>query len=112
MCAYIDMIPLSPLSGLNCVPYRHTVRAVDGVARVELHLNGPANPYASAQSQDKARQNNAPQGRYDAASAGPGFAAQILVEAGLAGSDPFAGTRGAKAYDSRRAPISTLRLVA
>jgi hypothetical protein len=106
------MIPLSPLSGLDCVPYRHRVSAVGGLAPVKLNLNAPLNPYASAQSQDKARQNYASRGRYDAASAGPGFAAQILVEAGLAGSDPFAGARGAKAYDTRRAPITTLRLVA
>lgn len=106
------MIPLSPLSGVDCVPYRHTVSAVGGVARANLHLNAPANPYASAQGQDKTRPNNAPRGRYDAASAGPGFAARILVEAGLTGSDPFAGARGAKAYNNRRAPITTLRLVA
>jgi hypothetical protein len=106
------MIALPHLCAPVSVPYRHTVRAIAPVAAVTLDLNAPTNPYARASSQDKARYEQAARGRYSADSAAPGFAAQVLVEAGLTGSDPFAGVRGARAYDSRRAPIGTLRLVA
>jgi hypothetical protein len=106
------MIPFSPLSAPVCVPYRHRVSAVAGVAPANLNLDAPMNPHARTSHQDKASKAQATQGRYDANSAAPGFAAHILVEAGLAGSDPFASARGAKAYDSRRTPIKTLRLVA
>jgi hypothetical protein len=96
------MTSLSHLCAPVSVPYRHNVRPVAPVAAVTLELTGPLNPYAKSHAR----------GRYSADSAAPGFAAQVLVEAGLTGSDPFAGARGAKAYDGRRAPITTLRLVA
>jgi hypothetical protein len=106
------MSPLSSLSAAVSVPYRHRVSAVAGVAPVSLNLEAPATPYNKPTPQNKLHQSQAAQGRYNAQSAGPAFAAHILVEAGLAGSDPFVGARGAKAYDSRRAPLTTLRLVA
>jgi hypothetical protein len=106
------MNPLSHLCAPVSVPYRHTVRAVAPVARVTLDLTGPLNPHAKSSHQEKPRAAGQASGGYAAGSAAPGFAAQVLVEAGLTGTDPFAGSRAAKAYDSRRAPITTLRLVA
>jgi hypothetical protein len=106
------MTSLSHLCAPVSVPYRHNVRPVAPVAAVTLELTGPLNPYAKSSNQDKTRTDAHARGRYSADSAAPGFAAQVLVEAGLTGSDPFAGARGAKAYDGRRAPITTLRLVA
>ena len=111
-CDAKTMNPLSHLSAPVIVPYRHTVRAIAAVAAVNLHLKSPPNPYARAGDDTKARQEQAVRGHYSANSAAPGFAAQVLVEAGLTGSDPFAGTRGAKAYDTRRVPTQILRLVA
>ena len=106
------MTPLSHLYAPISVPYRHKVSAIAPTAPVTLDVNAPANPYAKPFSDEKARQENLARGRYSATSANPCFAAQILVEAGLTGSDPFAAMRGTKAYDTHRAPITTLRLVA
>jgi hypothetical protein len=103
---------MSSLSATNFVPYRHRVSAVAGIAPLEMRLDAPLNPYAKTNSQNTAGQANSARGGYNANSAGAGFAAAILVEAGLAGDDPFAGTRGAKAYDNRRPPITSVRLVA
>ena len=106
------MNPLSHLCAPTSVPYRHKVSAIAAISPVTLDLNAPANPYAKSSSNDKARTENTSRGRYSAMSAGSGFAAQILVEADMTGIDPFAGMRGAKAYDTRRAPITSVRLVA
>jgi hypothetical protein len=106
------MTALPHLSAPVSVPYRHNVRAVAPVAPVTFDLTGPPNPYAKSGNHDKASAESQARGRYTANSAAPGFAAQVLVEAGLTGSDPFAPARGAKAYDTRRAPPMTLRLVA
>lgn len=106
------MSSLYPLFAPVSVPYRHRVSAVAGIAPASLNFAAPLNPYAKASGQGNASHAQTAQGRYDANSAGPNFAAHILVEAGLAGNDPFASARGAKAYDNRRAPITTLRLVA
>jgi hypothetical protein len=106
------MNPLSHICAPVSVPYRHNVSAVAPVAAVTLDLTGPLNPYAKSSSQEKASSQAQARGRYTANSAAPGFAAQVLVEAGMTGSDPFAGARGAKAYDTRRPPPTTLRLVA
>jgi hypothetical protein len=106
------MTSLSHLCAPVSVPYRHTIRAVAPIAPVTLDLNAPLNAYARGSSNDRANADKAARGRYTANSAAPGFAAQVLVEAGMTGTDPFAGARGAKAYDSRRAPLTTLRLVA
>ena len=106
------MNPLSHLCAPVSVPYRHKVSAIAAIAPVTLDLNAPANPYAKSPNNDKARTENTSRGRYNAMSAGPGFAAQILVEADMTGSDPFAGLRGAKAYNTRHAPMTSVRLVA
>jgi hypothetical protein len=108
------MTNLSGLNALTSVPYRHKVSAVARVAPVSLNLSAPLNPYAKAGRDSKTEQARPAMesGRYSARAAAPGFVAHILVEAGLTGSDPFAGTRGAQAY---AAPIKTegsLRLVA
>jgi hypothetical protein len=112
VCVMMGMTPLSRLSAAVGVPYRHNVQAAAPVAPVTLDLNGPLNVYERASRDDKAHGNRAARGGYSATSAAPGFAAQVLVEANLTGTDPFAATRGAKAYDARRAPITSLRLVA
>jgi hypothetical protein len=108
------MTTLSHLQAPVSVPYRHKVSAVARVSAVNLNLDAPLNPYARNSGHDKAQAQSqaARRGRYDAHSAGVGFAAQILVEAGLTGSDPFAGMRGAKAYDLRRATSGNVALVA
>jgi hypothetical protein len=103
---------MSFLSATNHVPYRHRVSAIVGIAPIEMRLDAPLNPYAKGKRENTAGQANSARGRYDTNSAGAGFSAAILVEAGLAGDDPFAGNRGAKAYDNRRPPITTIRLVA
>jgi hypothetical protein len=105
------MTSLSHLNAPVSVPYRHKVSAVARIAPVNLNLDAPLNPYARANSSDKA-QHEASRGRYSASAAAPGFAAQILVEAGLTGSDPFASTRGAQAYAARPMAHQTVRLVA
>lgn len=105
------MTPLSHLCAPVSVPYRHTVSAVASVASVNLDLNAPRNQFERGRETTKPT-HQIPRGNYCANSAAPGFAAHILVEAGLAGSDPFAGARGTLAYNTRRQPISTLRLVA
>jgi hypothetical protein len=105
------MTTLSHLYAPVSVPYRHKVIAVAPPAPVSLDLNAPLNPYAKTAHTKNANQS-APRGRYSANSAAPGFAAQVLVEAGLTGSDPFAAARGARAYDARPTPVANLRLVA
>jgi hypothetical protein len=105
------MSPLSHLCAPVSVPYRHKVSAVAAIAPVTLDLRAPLNPYGARQSQDKASPNG-PRGRYNAESAAAGFAAQVLVEAGLAGSDPFVVTRCNRAYQPPQGAITTLRLVA
>jgi hypothetical protein len=106
------MTPLSHLNAPVSVPYRHRVNAVEIVAAVNLDLNGSGQPFLKASKSDKARQGGPSRNSYCANSAAPGFAAQVLVEAGLTGSDPFAAARGARAYDARLAPLTNLRLVA
>jgi hypothetical protein len=107
------MTSLSHLNAPNSVPYQHKVSAVARVAPVNLNLDAPLNPYAKAQSQSTAQQTTqSARGRYSAQAAAPGFAAHILVEAGLTGTDPFAGTRGAQAYASAPMKSGSLRLVA
>jgi hypothetical protein len=106
------MTSLSHLNAPNNVPYQHKVSAVARVAPVKLNLDAPLNPYAKAQGQSKAQQTaHTERGRYSAQAAAPGFAAHILVEAGLTGSDPFASTRGAQAYASPLKKSGSLRLV-
>jgi hypothetical protein len=105
------MTSISHLNAPVSVPYRHKVSAVARIEPVSLNLSAPFNPYASANSSGKAQQD-ASRGRYSASAAAPGFAAQILVEAGLSGSDPFASTRGAQAYAARPMTHQTVRLVA
>ena len=96
------------------VPYRHNVSAVAAVSSVTLDLNAPLNPYGRSSKQEGSTPPNAQaaRGRYTANSAAPGYAAHVLVEAGLTGEDPFAPSRGAKAYDGRRVPLTTVRLIA
>ena len=106
------MTPMSNLYAPTSVPYRHTVPAVAQVAAVSLDLNRPQNPFSRAPHQDHSRQSNDSRGRYSVNSAAPGFAAQILVEAGLADTDPFASMRGAHAYSTSQAAHKVLRLVA
>jgi hypothetical protein len=107
------MTSLSHLNAPNSVPYQHKVSAVARVAPVKLNLDAPLNPFAKAQGQSKADQaKQTERGRYSAQAAAPGFAAHILVEAGLVGSDPFAATRGAQAYASPLRKAASLRLVA
>lgn len=106
------MTPLSHLNAAIYVPYRHKVSAVVAVAPAGLDLNGPLKPYSKAKHSDNKRNTSPPRMGYGANSAAPGFAAQVLVEAGLTGSDPFAAKRCARAYDTHRAPLTNLRLVA
>jgi hypothetical protein len=106
------MTPLSHLNAPVSVPYRHKVNAVERVTAVNLDLNGSAQPFLKASTSDKARQSGPSRNSYCANSAAPGFAAQVLVEAGLAGSDPFAAARCARAYDAQRSALTNLRLVA
>jgi hypothetical protein len=105
------MTSLSHLNAPNNVPYQHKVSAVARVASVNLNLDAPLNPYAKAQSHAKAEQaKQAERGRYNAQAAAPGFAAHILVEAGLTGSDPFQAARAAAAYGSRAKTLGALHL--
>jgi hypothetical protein len=107
------MTSLSHLNAPISVPYQHKVSAVARVAAVNLNLDAPLNPYA--QSGDKAKNYQAStqdRGRYSATAAAPGFAAHILVEAGLTGSDPFAATRAAHAYGQQFKRVGALHLTA
>jgi hypothetical protein len=107
------MTNLSHLNAPAPVPYRHTVHAVARVAPVKLNLDAPIGPFAKAQGQDKAHPDTyAERGRYSAQAAAPGFAAHILVEAGLAGIDPFHPARAAQAYGPRPKTPGALHLVA
>jgi hypothetical protein len=105
------MTPLSSLSQAALVPYRHRVSAVAAVVPATLDLNRPAPPFHQADGGDRASSSKS-YNTYSANSAAPGFAAHILVEAGLTGSDPFAGARAARAYYARPAFNQTIRLVA
>jgi hypothetical protein len=102
----------SHLNAPISVPYRYIVRAVAPVAAVTLDSTRPIDLPPRRSHQDKAEQQKSVQGRYNADSAAPAFAAHILVEAGLTGSDPFAGMWATKAYDTRRVPPASIRLVA
>jgi predicted TIM-barrel fold metal-dependent hydrolase len=108
---------MSHVSSFNApvfVPYQHKVSAVARVAGAKLNLDAPLNPYPRqerASSQDAPNAANA-RGRYSAQAAAPGFAAQILVEAGLTGDDPFAAARGVKAYTKSAANLGYVRLTA
>jgi hypothetical protein len=107
------MTGLSHLNAPLSVPYRHKVSAVAHVAAVNLNLEAPLNPFPNSNdAKAKSNQANASsaRGRYSAQAAAPGFAAQILVEAGLSGSDPFAATRAASAYGHRPMKAGALHL--
>jgi hypothetical protein len=94
---------MSPLNAPVFVPYQHNVSAVARVAKADLNLGAPLNPYPKAERPSTASTTGqSPRGRYSAQSAAPEFAAHILVEGGLSGTDPFARARGQKAY----APIA------
>lgn len=108
------MIGPSHLNAPVSVPYRHKVSAVARIEPVNLNLDAPANPFPqNNKSKTQAQDNTASsRGRYSAQAAAPGFAAHILVEAGLTGDDPFASARGAKAYSQPLTKASGLRLIA
>jgi hypothetical protein len=106
------MTSLSPLSAFVPVPYQHRVSAVARVAPVNLNLDAPVNPYPREKAQQARAANAQPRPGYSAAAASAGFAAQILVEAGLAGQDPFASSRRAKAYAGPAINAQNLRLIA
>lgn len=103
------MSALLPYAASPVVPYRHRVTAVPAVEPVQeaLHRAGQddtGHRTRSANASDRVR--------YDANSAAAAFAIHVLMEAGLAGEDPFANLRGFKAYKPRRLLPPRLRLIA
>jgi hypothetical protein len=107
------MTSLSHLNAPISVPYRHKVSAVARVAPVNLNLDAPLNPYAQSGNKAKTEQATRPnRGGYSATAAAPGFAAQILVEAGLTGTDPFAANRAVQAYGQQLKKAGALHLTA
>jgi hypothetical protein len=91
------------------VPHRHRVEPVAAISPVQAIGSRSTNGDAG-QSSDRAKLEA--KQRHTARSAAPGFAAHILVEADLAGPDPFAQLRSAKAYQSARPVPTQLKLVA
>lgn len=94
------------------VPYQHKVRCVAPVAKVALNLDAPLNPFAREHAHKSNQSKSAGKSSYSAHNAGAGFAAHILVEAGLTGNDPFASQRCAKAYANQPINAQKVRLVA
>jgi predicted TIM-barrel fold metal-dependent hydrolase len=94
------MNAMSPSNASVFVPYQHKVNGVARIAPTNLNLDAPLNPYPKAEraSKNQSSDQQAAPRRYSAQAAAPGFAAQILVEAGMTGDDPFAQKRCAKAY--------------
>jgi hypothetical protein len=106
------MTSLSHLNAAIPVPYRHKVSAIERVAPVNLNLSTPLNPYAKAKDKSKAEQaTQQERARYSAQAAAPGFAAQILVEAGLTGADPFQAARAGQAYGASFKRAGALHLI-
>ena len=107
---------MSNVSSFNApvfVPYQHKVSAVARVAPAKLNLDAPLNPYPrQGRASSQSASGEPVRGRYSAHAAAPGFAAHILVEAGLTGDDPFAAARGAKAYSNSASKTGYLRLTA
>jgi hypothetical protein len=107
---------MSNVSSFNApvfVPYQHKVSAVACVAPTKLNLDAPLNPYPRQERASSQSSSGEPvRGRYSAQAASAGFAAQILVEAGLTGEDPFAAARGAKAYAYSASKAGYVRLTA
>lgn len=84
------------------VPNRDTVAPV---SRVEPVRNDTARPAGTVRTGHRRAEDRAAAAARRAAlgapGAAPGFAVSVLVEAGLAGSDPFAGARARAAYAGR-----------
>jgi hypothetical protein len=106
------MTASSALNAPMSVPNRYAVPKVSRVSPATLDLKGPLNGYTRVQPDDERQKDGASRGQYGINVAAPGFAAHILVEAGLTGSDPFAGMRAAKAYQAETATRATVRLIA
>jgi hypothetical protein len=107
------MTLISASSAASPVPYRYRVEAVAAIAAVNADFKAdPKDAAANGEKAHSARQGKADRVRYSADSAAPAFAAQILVEAGLTGQDPFSGQRAHRAYASAAVKHQTLRLTA
>jgi hypothetical protein len=106
------MIVTHALNAPLFVSNRYAIPKVSRVAPATLDLKAPLNAYTRVKPDKERQTESTSRGRHSVNSAAPGFAAQILVEAGLTGSDPYAGIRGAKAYQPEKSPSPTLRLIA
>ncbi|MEN9855372.1 MAG: hypothetical protein RL186_1882 [Pseudomonadota bacterium] len=101
------------LSAAAYVPSVDRITPVSNVSRVTIDTPTPisqahragSGPHAHAETR-----RAAPQGRYTANAAAPGFAAHILVEAGLTGTDPMQHGRALRAYSNAQPLPSRPRL--